>query len=73
LLVQERKISKELKLLAHEKGKVEKLDQELAKSKETMSHVSFKPKLNAHSMCAQESSLHTYHTENGYRITNVSI
>jgi hypothetical protein len=24
-------------------------------------------------MCAQESSLHTYHTENGYRITNVSI
>jgi hypothetical protein len=24
-------------------------------------------------MCAQESSLHTYHTENGYRITNVII
>jgi hypothetical protein len=24
-------------------------------------------------MCAQESSLHTYHTENGYRITNVTI
>jgi hypothetical protein len=36
LLVQERKINKELKkLLALEKGKVEKLDQELAKSKET--------------------------------------
>jgi hypothetical protein len=36
LLVQERKISEELnKLLAHRKGKVEKLDQELAKSKET--------------------------------------
>jgi hypothetical protein len=36
LLIQERKISKELKkLLALEKGKVEKLDQELAKSKET--------------------------------------
>ncbi len=36
LLVQERKISKELKkLLALEKGKVEKLDHELAKSKET--------------------------------------
>jgi hypothetical protein len=36
LLVQERKISEELKkLLALEKGKVEKLDQELAKSKET--------------------------------------
>jgi DNA-directed RNA polymerase subunit F len=36
LLVQERKISKELKkLLALEKGKVEKLDQELAKSKKT--------------------------------------
>jgi hypothetical protein len=36
LLVRERKISEELyKLLALEKGKVEKLDQELTKSKET--------------------------------------
>jgi hypothetical protein len=36
LLVQERKISEELKkLLALEKGKVEKLDQEFAQSKET--------------------------------------
>jgi hypothetical protein len=36
LLVQERKISKELKkLIALEKGKMEKFDQELAKSKET--------------------------------------
>jgi hypothetical protein len=36
LLVQERKISEELKkLIALEKGKVENLDQELAKSKET--------------------------------------
>jgi uncharacterized protein involved in exopolysaccharide biosynthesis len=36
LLVQERKISEELKrLLAFEKGKVEKLDQELTQSKET--------------------------------------
>jgi hypothetical protein len=36
LLVQERKISKELKkLLALEKGKVEKIEQKLAKSKET--------------------------------------
>jgi hypothetical protein len=36
LLVQERKISEELKkLLTLEKGKVEKLDQELAQSKET--------------------------------------
>jgi hypothetical protein len=36
LFVQERKISEELnKLLALEKGKVEKLDQELAKSNET--------------------------------------
>jgi hypothetical protein len=36
LLVQERKISEELKkLLVLEKGKVEKFDQELAKSKET--------------------------------------
>jgi hypothetical protein len=33
----------------------------------------FKAKLNAHSMCAEESSLHTYRTENGYKITNVSI
>jgi hypothetical protein len=39
----------------------------------TMSHLVFKPKPNAHSMCAQESSLHTYRTENGDRITNVSI
>jgi hypothetical protein len=29
---------------------------------------SFKAKLNAYSMCAQESSLYIYHTENGYRI-----
>jgi hypothetical protein len=37
LLVQERKISEELKkLLALEKGKMEKLDQELVKSKETI-------------------------------------
>jgi hypothetical protein len=36
LLIQERKISEELKkLIALEKGKVEKLDQELVKSKET--------------------------------------
>jgi uncharacterized protein involved in exopolysaccharide biosynthesis len=36
LLVQERKISKELKkFVALEKGKVEKLDQKLAKSKKT--------------------------------------
>jgi hypothetical protein len=33
----------------------------------------FKDKPNAHSLCAQESSLHTYHTENGYIRTNVSI
>jgi hypothetical protein len=33
----------------------------------------FKAKPNAHSMCAQESSLHTYYIENGYIITNVSI
>jgi hypothetical protein len=36
LLIQKRKISEELKkLLTLEKGKVEKLDQELTKSKET--------------------------------------
>jgi hypothetical protein len=33
----------------------------------------FKAKPNAYSMCAQEESLHTYRTENGYRITNVTI
>jgi hypothetical protein len=33
----------------------------------------FKAKPNAHSMRAHESSLYTYHTENGYRITNVNI
>jgi hypothetical protein len=33
----------------------------------------FKVKLNDHSMCTQESSLHIYHIENGYRITNVTI
>jgi hypothetical protein len=38
-----------------------------------LSHPVFKPKLNAHSMCAQESSLHTYRTENRDRIINVSI
>jgi hypothetical protein len=32
-----------------------------------------KAELIAHSMCAQKSSLHTYRTENGYRITNVTI
>jgi hypothetical protein len=40
---------------------------------EELSHPIFKPKPNAHSMCAQESSLYTYRTENGDRITNVSI
>jgi hypothetical protein len=40
---------------------------------EEVSHSGFKAKPNAHSMCTQESSLHTYRTENGYRITNVSI
>jgi hypothetical protein len=34
---------------------------------------SSKAKLGAHSMCAQESSLHTYRIKNGYRITNVTI
>jgi hypothetical protein len=38
-----------------------------------LSHPVFKPKLNVHSMCAQESSLHTYRTENGYRIINIII
>jgi hypothetical protein len=34
---------------------------------------SSKAKPNAYSMCAQESNLHTYRRENGYRITNVTI
>jgi hypothetical protein len=38
-----------------------------------LSHPVLKPKLNAHSMCAQESSLHMYRTENRYMITNVTI
>jgi hypothetical protein len=38
-----------------------------------LSHLVFKPKSNVHSMCAQESSLHAYCTENGYRITNIII
>jgi hypothetical protein len=38
-----------------------------------LSYPVFKSKPNAHSVCAQESSLHTYHTENGYTITNVTI
>jgi hypothetical protein len=33
----------------------------------------FKAKSNAHSMCAQEPRLHTYRTENGHKITNVTI
>jgi hypothetical protein len=33
----------------------------------------FKAKPNAHSMCAQESSFHTYTTENGYIKINVTI
>jgi hypothetical protein len=33
----------------------------------------FKAKPNAHSMCAQKTSLHTYRTENEYIITNVTI
>jgi hypothetical protein len=37
------------------------------------SHLVFKAKPNAHSMCAQESSLHTYCIKNGYRITNATI
>jgi hypothetical protein len=38
-----------------------------------LSNPVWRPKPSTHSMCAQETSLHTYCTENGYRITNVSI
>jgi hypothetical protein len=33
----------------------------------------FKAKPNDDTMCAQESSLHTYHIENGYRIISIKI
>jgi hypothetical protein len=33
----------------------------------------FKTKPNAHSMCPQESSFHTYRTENGYKIKKFTI
>jgi hypothetical protein len=33
----------------------------------------FKAKPNTHNMCAQKLSLHTYRTENGYKIINVTI
>jgi hypothetical protein len=33
----------------------------------------FNAKPNAHRMCAQQLSFHTYCTENGYRINNVTI
>jgi hypothetical protein len=39
----------------------------------SLSYLVFKPKLNTYSMCDQESSFRTYHTENGYRIINVTI
>jgi hypothetical protein len=34
---------------------------------------SSKAKPRAHSMCAQKSCLHTYHTETRYRLSNVTI
>jgi hypothetical protein len=33
----------------------------------------YKARPNAHSMWAQESSLHTYRTENGYGIISITI
>jgi hypothetical protein len=54
-------------LIKNKKSKVE------ASNNTTLSHLVFKLKLNAHSMCVQESSLHTYHTENRYIITIVTI
>jgi hypothetical protein len=38
-----------------------------------LSYPVLRPKPSTHSMCAQESNLHAYRTENGYRITNVTI
>jgi hypothetical protein len=38
-----------------------------------MSYPIFMPKLSTHGMCAQGSSLHTYRTENRYKITNATI
>jgi hypothetical protein len=39
----------------------------------SVSYPVLRPKPSTHSMCVQESSLHRYHSENGYRITNVTI
>jgi hypothetical protein len=41
-------------------------------AKATVVTPDFKAKQNAHSMCVQESSFHTYHIKNGYRIANVT-
>jgi hypothetical protein len=38
-----------------------------------LSYPVLRSKSSTHSMCVQKSSLHTYRTENGYRITNVLI
>jgi hypothetical protein len=56
-----------------ESRRKQKLTAREAMAVSPMSHPVFKPKPNTHSMCAQESSLHTYRIENGDRITNVSI
>jgi hypothetical protein len=39
----------------------------------SLSYPALRSKPSTHSMCAQESSLHTYRTENEYRITNIAI
>jgi hypothetical protein len=44
-----------------------------AQERASVSYLILRHKPSTHSMCVQESSLHTYSTKNGYRITNVSI
>jgi ribonuclease HI len=51
-------------------GMAEALNKTLGK---ILSYPFLRPKPSTHSMCAQELSLHTYHIENGYKITNVII
>jgi hypothetical protein len=38
-----------------------------------LSYPVLSPKSSIHIMCVQESSLHTYRKENGYRITDVTM
>jgi hypothetical protein len=45
----------------------------ISEGREFMSWPVFMSKSSTHSMCLQGSNLHTYRTENRYRITNITI